>query len=177
MAGGWLSADERSNFVTTRISVVTHKVVLYTYVRAISGGEAWFWSYTDGFWATPEFDHFDVKGWSFSEQDSQGNYIDISTHEHIVHGDRTPDSAMPTSGTATYDGRMEARSFPSDDAVFTGSSLHSGYRGDVTLTADFANAGVAGEITSLESRIGNYGSYSLRQPAAPLSMRTSTAMA
>ena len=133
--------------------------VSYTYVRAISGGEAWFWSYTDGFWATPEFDHFDVKGWSFSEQDSQGNYIDISTYEHIVHGDRTPDSAMPTSGTATYDGRMEARSFPSDDAVFTSSSLHSGYRGDVTLTADFANAGVAGEITSLESRIGN-GSYS-----------------
>ena len=131
----------------------------YTYIRAISGGEAWFWSYTDGFWATPEFDHFDVKGWSFSEQDSQGNYIDISTHEHIVHGDRTPDSAMPTSGTATYDGRMDARSYPSDDAVFTGSSLHRSYLGDVTLTADFATSGVAGEITSLESRTGNYGPY------------------
>ena len=158
MAGGWLSADERSNFVTTRISVVTHKFPIPT-SAPLAVGKPTSGPDTDGFWATPEFDHFDVKGWSFSEQDSQGNYIDISTNEHIVHGDRTPDSAMPTSGTATYDGRMEAQSFPSDDAVFTSSSLYSSYLGDVTLTADFANAGVAGEITNLESRIGNYGSY------------------
>ena len=129
-----------------------------TYVRSDSDGIAYFWRHAGGSWRNPEFNHFDVKGWSFAEQDSQGDFTS-RTYNYIVHGDRTPDSAMPTSGTATYDGRMEARSFPSDDAVLTNSDLHSGYRGDVTLTADFATSGVAGEFTSLESRTGNYGSY------------------
>ncbi|MDE0095124.1 MAG: transferrin-binding protein-like solute binding protein [Gammaproteobacteria bacterium] len=129
------------------------------YVRAVDGGEAWFWTLTGGFGKTPEFNHFDVKGWGWNDQVSQGVYSGVSTNDLIIHGDRTPDSAMPTSGTATYGGRMEAYSFPTDDAVFTGSNLRISYRGDVALTADFANAGVTGDMTVLESRTGR-GSWS-----------------
>ncbi len=137
----------------------SHPSGIGSYVRAIDGGEAWLWTLTDGFGKNPEFNHFDVKGWSFNDQVSGGNYSGVSTNDLIVHGDRTPSSAIPTTGTATYSGRMGAASFPTDDAVFTSSSLHIEYRGDVTLTADFVNSGVAGELTNLDSRMGR-GSYS-----------------
>ncbi len=128
-----------------------------TYVTAVSDGEeGWFWTETRGFWKTPEFDHFDVKGWAFSETDSPGSFTS-STYDLIVHGDVTSGSAMPTSGMATYDGRMEAIEFPSDDAVFYARSTN--YRGDAALTANFANAAVKGVIDNLESRVGR-GSFS-----------------
>ena len=127
-----------------------------TYVTADNEEELFFWTFTEGFWKTPEFNHFDVKGWAFSETDSPGSYTS-STYDYIVHGDVTSSSAMPTSGTAAYDGRMEAIEFPSDDAVFTSGSTR--YRGDIALTADFANAEVNGVIDELESRVGS-GSYS-----------------
>ena len=80
--------------------------------------------------------------------------------------DRTPDSAMPTSGTATYDGRMEAlEAFPSDECrgVPVRIRVCTFYFGDVTLTADFANARtwqVKLYQSSAKSRAGNYGLYS-----------------
>ena len=127
------------------------------YVTAVSEGEdAWLWAEARGFWKIPEFNHFDVKGWSYGETDSSGDYTS-STYDFIVHGDVTSGSAMPTSGSATYDGRMRAIENPTDDAVFSASSTN--YRGDVELTADFANAEVNGVIDSLESRVGR-GSYS-----------------
>ena len=128
-----------------------------SYLTPLSEGEeVWLWTYTRGFWKTPEFNHFDVKGWSFGEKSPPEVYTS-STRDIIVHGDVTSSSAMPTSGTATYDGRMYAEEFPSDDAVsFTESTR---YRGDIALSADFANAAVKGVIDSLESRVGT-GSYS-----------------
>ena len=137
----------------------SHPLGRDSYVRLVDAGDAWLWTETGGFGKSPEFNHFDVKGWALSDQVSQGNYSGVATHDYIVHGDRTPGSAIPTRGTATYGGQMAARTFPTDDAVFTSSSLATRYRGDVTLTADFANADVAGEFTIQESRIGN-GSYS-----------------
>ena len=127
------------------------------YLTSLSeGGEAWLWSQTRGFLKTPEFNHFDVKGWEFREKDSAERYTS-ATRDHIVHGDVTSSSAMSTSGTATYDGRMYAEEFPSDDAVFLGDESTQ-YRGDIALTADFANAEVNGVIDDLESRAGS-GSY------------------
>ena len=105
---------------------------------------------------TPEFNHFDVKGWIFGEKNSSGSYTS-ATRDHIVHGDVTSSSSMPTSGTATYDGRIYAEEFPSDDAVFLAGSTQ--YRGDIALTANFENAEVDGVIDSLESRVGS-GSFS-----------------
>ena len=52
---------------------------------------------------------------------------------------------------------MYAEEFPSDGAVF--SDLSTRYRGDIALTADFANAVVKGVMDNLESREGR-GSYS-----------------
>ena len=95
------------------------------------------------------------QGWAFGGTDSSGETV--WTRDYIVHGNRTPGSAMPTGGTATYAGRMEGAEFPSDDAISSGSRTR--YLGDVTLTADFAAADVAGEFSNLVTRVGG-GSYS-----------------
>jgi hypothetical protein len=130
-----------------------------TYFRSLSDGDAYFWRHADGNWRNPEFSHFDVKGWAFAERDSQGDFPS-STYNYIVHGDRTPDSAMPTSGTATYDGRMEAVELPTDKAIFPINSTGTFYWGDVTLTADFATSDVAGNFTDLlRSQPGRFGPY------------------
>ena len=157
---GWTVAvdDRTAEFQDT--DYASHPLGPTNYVRAVDGGEAWLSSRTGGFGKNPEFNHFDVKGWSFTDQASEGTYSGVSTNDRIVHGDRTPVPAMPTTGTATYGGRMEAASFPTDDAVFTESTLHIGYQGDVTLRADFANGGVAGKFTGLGSRTGSSGPYS-----------------
>ena len=61
---------------------------------------------------------------------------------------------------------MEAIEFPSDDAISSTDSTR--YRGDVALTADFANAEVGGVIDDLESRVGS-GSYSSADGGATFS--------
>ena len=129
------------------------------YFRSLSDGDAYFWRQADGNWRNPEFSHFDVKGWAFAERDSQGDFPSV-TYNYIVHGDRTPDSAMPTSGTATYDGRMEAVELSTDEAISGIDSTGTFYRGDVTLTADFATSDVAGNFTDLQrSQPGSGGPY------------------
>ena len=157
-AGGWIVTVNGREFELSDSDLGSFPGFPDVYVATVSEREdAWFWTNTKGFWKkTQEFNHFDVKGWSFSELSSPGNYIN-STRDIIVHGDVTSSSAMPTSGTATYNGRMYAEEFPSDGAVF--SDLSTRYRGDIALTADFANAVVKGVMDNLESREGR-GSYS-----------------
>ncbi|MCY4274815.1 MAG: transferrin-binding protein-like solute binding protein [Gammaproteobacteria bacterium] len=113
----------------------------------------YFWTATNGFSATPDYDYFDIKGWA-NNHDNPGIWV----NSFIIHGDRTPISSLPSS-TATYYGRMHGREFPSDDAISWISEARR-YQGDLTLTADFANTSVTGEITNLETRVGNSGSYS-----------------
>ena len=169
-ASGWEVTVNNRMFELSDSDLGSNANFPTTYVTALSEGEeGWFWTETRGFWKTPEFDHFDVKGWVFSETDSPGSYTS-STYNHIVHGDVTSSSAMPTSGTATYDGRMEATEFPSDDAVFYARSTN--YRGDAALTADFANAAVTGVIDNLQSRVG-FGSYSSANGGATFSAEIS----
>ena len=130
-----------------------------TYARSVSDGIAYFWRQAGGNWRIPEFNHFDVKGWGFAEQDSQGDFTS-GTYNYIVHGDRTPGSSMPTSGTATYDGRMEAVEISTDEAVPNITSTGTFYSGEVTLTADFAASDVAGNFTNLRrSQPGIGGPY------------------
>lgn len=126
-----------------------------SYVRDTADGQAYLWTLTRGFGKTAEFNHFDVKGWAFGGLDSSDE--EVWTRDYIAHGDHTPDSAMPTGGTATYAGRLEGAEFPSDDAIGSGSRTR--YLGDMTLTADFAADGVAGEFSNLNIRVGG-GSYS-----------------
>ncbi len=140
-----------------------------SYVRDTADGQAWLWTQTRGFEKTAEFNHFDVKGWALGPASSGDT---VWTRDYIAHGDRTPDSAIPTSGTATYAGRLEGAEFPSDDAI--GSSSRTRYLGDMTLTADFAAAGVAGEFSNLVTRVGG-GSYS-SAAGGPILMQLSTAI-
>ena len=156
-AGGWIVTVNGREFELRDSDFGSDPQFPWAYVATVTEGEEIFlWTETRGFWKNSEFNHFDVKGWGFSETDSPGSYIS-STYDYIVHGDVTSSSAIPTSGTATYDGRMEAIEFPYDDAIF--SSLSTRYRGDIALTADFANAVVKGVIDNVESREGR-GSYS-----------------
>ncbi len=127
------------------------------YFRASAADDAqdgdYFWTNTNGFFVTPDYDYFDIKGWA-NNHDNPGIWV----NSFIIHGDRTPISSLPFS-TATYHGRMHGREFPSDDAISWISEARR-YQGDLTLTADFANTSVMGEITNLETRVGNSGSYS-----------------
>ena len=96
----------------------------------------------------PEFDYLNVYGFShnvplpgadlasFEPSDfTRGDYI------YVVHG--TPTSDMLASGTATYDGRVEAREWRSDAAVLARHSTE--YTGDFSMTATFGASGA--EVT------------------------------
>ena len=160
-ANGWrVSVGGRTVEFRDNLDYGTDSQFPSVYLRSVSDGIAEFWTFTDGFGkTTPEFNHFDVKGWGFGEYDSQNHGI-TSTYTHIVHGDRTPRFLMPTSGTATYSGRMKAVAVSTDKAIFSNSHFGNHYVGDVTLTADFANSGVKGEFTKLlQSRIAVGGPY------------------
>ncbi len=131
-----------------------------TYVRAVAGGRGWFWSLGRGFGAG-EFDHFDIKGWSFEQgwtaaRPNSGEATD--NYLYIVHGNRTPRAAVPTDGRASYAGRMEVREFPSDEAVFSSRALR--IQGSAQLSADFAASRLTGRFHTLRSRVGNSGPYS-----------------
>ena len=138
------------------------------YHRDLGNDEsAVFWTRTRGFGPSPEFNHFDVKGWSYITwkpevenpltADSSEDAV-TATYATVVHGDRTPEAAMPASGTATYTGSMQAREFPGDSAVSSLSPDATKYRGDAVLMADFGNAGVGGRLTELQSRPGDNSS-------------------
>ena len=130
---------------------------LYNYSRQFSDAYVVMGSFTSGTHRHRLFDHFDVMGWGTGEPTvATQNSGQIGL---LVYGDRTPASAIPTSGTASYSGHMRARDFPTDDAVETRDPTYRDYRGDATLEADFSSASVTGEFTNLQSRPGG-GSYS-----------------
>ena len=116
------------------------------------------WSEYGGNFQNPTFEHFDVKGWIHNHGNEQ-----IWPSSYIVHGDRTPVSSLSTT-TAIYRGNVDIRQFPSDRAIRW--SERTQYLGDLRLTANFDDAMVNGEITALETRQGNRGSYSAIQGGA-----------
>ena len=167
---GWTATVNGREFEWSDSDIGRNPQYPNSYLNPLSDGEdVWLWTYTRGFWKNSEFNHFDVKGWSFEEKNSPEDYTS-STYDYIVHGDVTSSSAMPTSGSATYDGRMRAVEHPTDDALFFSASTN--YRGDVELTADFANAAVTGVIDNLQSRVG-FGSYSSANGGATFSAEIS----
>ncbi len=112
---------------------------------------------------TPEFDHFDVKGWGFEEWENPGDDTVTAANRYLVHGNRTPASAVPASGTAVYEGRLRAWEVPSDRALesIAASGIH--IDGDVRLDADFGASALTGTFSGLERRTGSSGT---RMPAA-----------
>jgi hypothetical protein len=97
----------------------------------------------------PEFDYLNVYGFShnvyitgadittsFEASDfTRGDLI------YVVHG--KPTDGMPVSGTATYDGRVEAREWRDDAATLAYYSTE--YKGDFDMTATFGASGA--EVT------------------------------
>ncbi len=126
---------------------------------------------TRGFSSNQEFDHFDVKGWSYSTlvPGADSANLDFETDiraassVYLLHGNRTPAGSMPTTGTGTYAGRMSAYDFPTDDAVSTSGPDATHYRGDATLTAAFGSASLGGRLSNLESRPGDGSDYAAVQ--------------
>ena len=117
------------------------------------------WAYTDSFYDDPndrtsgssEFDYFDINGWSAS--------LPGDTYQGVsVYGVRTRPENMPT-GSATYEGRMQARLWEGDDP---NSELD--LRGDLELNADFDNSAIHGLIDEL--RTNTFGSGSPDEPMA-----------
>ena len=129
----------------------------FEYFFTDASGARVFWTWTNGFSSTSRFDHFDVKGWGTAEPDLDN--ADVSDTLYLVHGNRTAQNAMPTSGTATYTGEMGAREYPSDQAVSTRNPAAIRYRGTARLTANFATSSVAGAFSNLEKQPGNSGAF------------------
>jgi hypothetical protein len=130
----------------------------YTYYKRVGDTSGWLWSLTGSFIGPRDFDHFDINGWTRESHDA--NNLDVvasSVAGFAVYGTRTTN--MPTTGTASYEGHMGAVEFPSDDAVFTDSAQANMYQGDVGLMANFTSSTVTGNVTNLESRPGNTGTY------------------
>ena len=116
--------------------------------------------------ANPRFDHFDVKGWSYTTwapgvdpagADFARDNVTAS-YVYALHGNQTPDGDVPTSGTGTYTGSMRALDFPTDDGVSSSNQAATRYLGDVTLTASFGSSSVSGGFFNLESQPGDRSS-------------------
>ena len=117
--------------------------------------EVFFWSQEGEFGEgdpDPEFDYLNIYGFYHGTftPDADKSTIEPTDYEQgnfvfIVHG--TPSSDMPVSGTATYDGRVRAREWPSDAAVFSSGSTV--YSGDFDMTVSFGGTGahVAGQFS------------------------------
>ena len=140
----------------------------FMYWRDLGNGRTGsLWTRTGGFGSNPQFDHFDVKGWSYTTWASGADPAtasfsddtDSSSYVHVLHGNRTPAADMPASGTATYTGSMQANDFPTDDGVSSLGPDATQYRGDATLTAAFGSSSVSGRLSNLESRPGDGGAY------------------
>ena len=104
----------------------------------------------------PTFNHFDVKEWyefvfPTVESAEGGDFAqaDSARFAFVVHGDRTAD--MPAAGQASYEGRAAAFVWnPNPGEVGGAFQVNQDlYRGDLSLTADFAAATVAGQIGNL----------------------------
>ncbi len=136
------------------------------YSRDVAGGREWFWSETDwGFTGNPEFEHFDVKGWSFETRVNPDEKT-MEDSRWLVHGNRTPTTAVPTSISATYKGRMMATQVRTDEALDSHTSLATWFNGDVSLSMNFNDSTMNGSFTDLKMSTGRYGQASPVQGGA-----------
>jgi len=117
-----------------------------TWIKEVDGEtfEFWYWDRS--------FRHFAVVA-TESPGDEGESFWANSTF-----GARTPLAAMP-AGTATYFGRARADSWP-DDAPSGGRPTRQRIRGDLRLTANFANSTLDGRVTGIEVRKGGESQWS-----------------
>ena len=130
------------------------------YYKRTDGTAFRLWSTSDAFTQRrslfrTRMEHVEVNGWVITNYDPDDpTEITTSSIGRFVYGNRTTD--VPTTGTASYAGRMYAVEFPSDAAVsYTRNASVRHYRGAVDLTADFGSGSVNGSINGLTSRPGD----------------------
>ena len=127
-----------------------------------------FWSIEDGGFdesPAPEFDYLNVFAFGHSDVVPGADILSPSYTESdfvrtdyisIVHG--TPTHDAPTSGSATYAGRMSAFEWNKNAAVFSIDSIR--YRGEFVMRAAFGTSGVevSGAFSSLQRKApgGNF---------------------
>ncbi|MCY3823652.1 MAG: transferrin-binding protein-like solute binding protein [Nitrospinae bacterium] len=104
---------------------------------------AWRYTYFDPL----GLNYVDVTGWGRDINDSAGGAIK-RYRGYNVHGVATEN--LPTTGSATYEGRMYADAWDVTDAQ--DSSGRTRFIGNVMLEANFGNSGVAGQIDGLRIR-------------------------
>ena len=98
---------------------------------------------TDSFSQAPDFDHFNAQGWGVAAYDADGDDENVR-QGMMVYGNRTEVADLP-AGTASYEGRMFAFGFPSDDPDPDGPvRVRDSMSGSLALTADFASSDVTG---------------------------------
>ena len=107
--------------------------------------EYFLWDYTgSGFVLPPEFDYFNVSGWTVAEFGGADDESPTSViRGPAVYGVAT--DPMP-AGTAVYRGRMRAESEPMQDADHTSRTIITG---DIVLIADLDNGTVGGTIDGI----------------------------
>ena len=125
----------------------------------------------DALWSIRGPGYFDYLAiWGFSHSVVMPG-ADLSTEEpsdyesssnvFFLGGIPTPASDMPISGTATYDGEVEAREWSRNAAGFSETHL-TRYRGEFSMDARFGASGtqVTGEFSDFEVRAPGVETYS-----------------
>ena len=107
----------------------------------------WLWNPVS-YSLVPEFDYFDVKGWSVQDWEAGSTASLHISRGFAVYGSSTEAADLP-SGTATYAGRMYAETQPLDDP---GGAARGFARGSLTLNVDFGQSTVGGMIDNMYSR-------------------------
>ena len=110
------------------------------------------WSWTDSFEADPDepattdratgsslYDYFDINGWQAGGA-LIGNFRGFMTYGAVTRAENLP------SGSATYEGRLDAEIWRTDSWEW---GSRSSLRGVIVLAADFAVGEIGGKIDSL----------------------------
>ena len=108
------------------------------YFVEIAGERFWLWSHTGAFVDAPRFQYFDLNDGSFPA----GNHV------YLAYGVRTDTDSLP-AGTASYVGRMDSNTWPSDDPDRV---QRVDFNGALELTADFGAETLEGRIVGLQTR-------------------------
>ena len=158
---GWaVVVDGRTVKLTTDDYVATSNFGDDYYYKIDGNEEFTFWSEEEGGFAgdpSPEFEYLNVYGFAHADIVPGADLATFETTDYVRGSyvyivDGAPTSDMPISGSATYNGRMEAREWSSDDAVFSGGSTH--YEGDFGMTAIFgpSRTEVMGAFSNLQRK-------------------------
>ena len=123
----------------------------YWYSKTVDGILYFLSTWTDSFEGTDknqggtEFAYFDVN--NFGNSDEATGATDRS---FIVYGARTDGTSVPV-GSASYIGRMSARTYPTDDPTPSNTNRDTIW-GSMRLTADFDESAVEGMVFSIRMR-------------------------